>query len=504
MTDFRDLPDLASEAVGGVVIACSDESCAPRANLVRVGPAPDRDVALAGRDRCADGWETRRFRASDGAAPGSGSDVHDWCVVRLGVPGAIAGVVIDTARFRDNHPETAAVEGAVIASPLDLAELATATWVSLVPRSPIAGHAANVFAVANDQPFTHVRLAIYPDGGVARLRVHGRPMPNRDRLAAGMVDLAALENGAFIEACSDGVATNLIVPGRARAIADGWETRRRRGPGNDWATIALAATGTIERIEIDTSHFHASAPARIVVDGTSDEPGSTADGRPELDRTNWRTLLATPVQANTRHVFDSELRRIGDVSRLRLSILPCGGVTRLRAWGTAAPVADPGLVKLNAMTPLDATSALLRCSRSSAWAAAMTGARPFEDVNALLRIAERTWWSLDERDYLEAFAGHPRIGELRSNRLSGPLFISDQPEAAADMARAALIEANKAYEAKHGFIFIVCASGKTMEALLAELLARFERSRPEELRTAAEEQAKIIRLRLVRLLQELV
>lgn len=504
MTDFRDLPDLACEAVGGVAIACSDEFYGEKGNLVRAVSPGSRDDAGSKRVRDVDGWMTRRYRSSDGVAPGPGSDVHDWCVVRLGVPGAIAGIVIDTALIRDNHPESAAVHGATIQSPLDLTDLDAATWVPLVPRSPIAGHTANLFPVASDQRFTHVRLALYPDGGVARLRIHGRPVPNRDRLGAGIVDLAALENGAFIEACSEGVARNLIMPGLAHSMADGWETRRRRGSGNDWAIISLAASGTIQRLEIDTSHFKGNAPVRVVVEGTMDSCSARDEAvRLSPDRTSWRRLLATPVQPHTRHVFDSELRRIGDIAFLRLAIFPCGGVARLRAWGTVAQAVDPGLVKLNAMTPLDATTALLRCSRSSAWAAAMTGARPFENVHALVRIAERIWWSLDERDYLEAFAGHPRIGELRANSPSGPLFTAE-PEPSAEITRAALIEANKAYEAKHGFVFIVCASGRTTDALLAELLARFERSRPDELRTAAEEQAKIIRLRLVRLLQELV
>jgi len=199
------------------------------------------------------------------------------------------------------------------------------------------------------------------------------------------------------------------------------------------------------------------------------------------------------------------LRRLGDVTYVRLSVYPCGGVARLRAWGTLAPIASAGLAKLNAMTPLDATAALLRCCHSSSWAATMTGSRVFEDVPALLRIAERTWWSLGEKDYLEAFAGHPKIGESRPSSASGTWSTVEQSgaAAAADITRAALAEANRAYEAKHGFIYIVCASGRSADALLADLLARFERSRADELRTAAEEQAKIIRLRLAKLLQEL-
>lgn len=466
---------------------CSDESLAPKERLVRAMRPGDGGGAHRGKD----GWETRRYRSNDGVAPLSDSDVHDWCIVRLGVPGAIRGIVVDTSSFRDDCPQTIAVDATVIQRPLDLGALDTATWSSLVPRSPVRGDCANSFAVASAERWTHVRLAIYPDGGIARLRVHGQPAS--DRWLNPMVDLAALEHGAMVEACSGGTAIHLLAPGPARSMEEGWETPRRRGAGNEWAVIRLAGPGLIERIEIDTSHFTGNAPARAVVEGSVDSG----------DRANWRPLLSTSLQPNTRHVFDSDLRCIGEVAYLRLSIYPCGGVARLRAWGSVAPSMDPGLAKLNALTPLDATAALLRCCRSSAWAAAMTGARPFRDAYALARLAERTWFSLGESDYLEAFAGHPRIGELRSNSPTGPLSVPDPTGVAAELARAALVEANKAYEAKHGFIFIACASGKTTDALLAELLARFERSRPDELRTAAEEQAKIIRLRLTRLLQEL-
>ena len=498
MSDFRELPDLASEGVGGAAIACNDEFFAEKENLLRVAAAEWREHAYTDRGKWMDGWETRRYRPADGVAPGRDSDIHDWCVIRLGLPGAIRGIVVDTAFFRGNFPDTCMVEAATIDTPLDLAALASATWTPLVPRSPLEGNTANVFEAKPEigaQRFTHVRLTIYPDGGVARLRVHGQPMPRWERLRTGFVDLAALEHGAIVESCSDmffGSRTNLIKPGPSRSMADGWETRRRRGPGNDWAIIKLAGAGTVERLEIDTSHFKGNAPARATVEGSN-------------DRQSWRQLLASPLQAHTRHIFDGELRRLGDITHVRLSVYPCGGVARLRAWGTLAPVASAGLAKLNKMTPLDATAALLRCCHSSSWAATMTGSRIFEDVPALLRIAERTWWSLGEKDYLEAFAGHPKIGEPRSTNGSGMWATVEQSgaTAAADITRAALAEANRAYEAKHGFIYIVCASGRTADALLADLLARFERSRTDELRTAAEEQAKIIRLRLGKLLQEL-
>jgi allantoicase len=488
VTDYLDLPDLAAEAVGGAAIACNDEFFAAKESLLRAHAAEWREHEYTDRGKWMDGWETRRYRPADGIAPDRHSDVHDWCVVRLGMPGVIRGIVVDTAWFRGNYPDTARIEAATIDAPLDLRELDTAEWIELVPRSPLEGNAQNLFAVASEQRFTHVRLSIYPDGGVARLRVHGIVKTRGERLP--LVDLAALEQGAVVEECSDmffGSRANLIKPGPSRSMADGWETRRRRGPGNEWAIVKLATAGTIDRLELDTSHFKGNAPALCRVDGSR-------------DRVDWRPLIATPMQAHTRHVFD-DLRRIGDVTYLRVTVMPCGGIARLRAWGTPAAERDEGIRALNALTPLEATAALLRCCGSSVWAAVMTGARPFEDLPALLRIAERTWFSLDEAAHLEAFGAHPKIGSTSGGAWSA----REQASAlsAADVTRAQLAEANRAYEAKHGFIYIVCATGRPVETMLADCLARTSRSRTDELRTASEEQAKILRLRLAKLIGEL-
>ena len=482
---FLELPDLACEACGGAAITCNDEFFAEKENLVRAREPEWREHEYTDRGKWMDGWETRRRRE-----PG-----HDWCVVRLGMPGNIRGIVVDTAFFRGNFPESCAIFACELDDPLDLRALDSATWTNILPRTPLRGDAKNTFAIEYRQRFTHVRLDIFPDGGVARLRVHGEVVPRWDRLRAfgGPIDLAALEHGAVVESCSDmffGRRENLIKPGASRSMADGWETRRRRGPGNDWALIRLAATGTIERLEIDTTHFKGNAPGSCLV-----------EGGPSASSTE-RTLLASALQPHTRHVFQDELRRIGPVAFLKLSVFPDGGVARLRAWGSLQPEMPAGLAKLNALQPLDATGVLLRCCGSSKWASAMNAARPFEDCAALLRIAERIWWSqCTESDHLEAFAAHPKIGE----RGGGAWSAGEQAGAAnaAEQTLAELADANREYAAKHGFIFIVCASGRSADAMLADLRARLRNTRTAEVRTAAEEQAKITRLRLTKLLQEL-
>jgi allantoicase len=521
MTDFLDLPDLACEAVGGAALACNDEFFAEKENLLREHAAVWKDHVYTDRGKWMDGWETRRRRPPPSAGPSEPVGGHDWCIVRLGMPGMIRGVVVDTAFFRGNFPESCMLHATEVDDALDLRALETATWTQILPRTKLAGDTRNAFAIDYHKRFTHVRLEIFPDGGVARLRIHGEVVPRWSRLRAlgGPIDLAALEHGAVVETCSDmffGSRNNLIKPGPSRSMADGWETRRRRGPGNDWAIIRLAATGTaggttggttggtINRLEIDTSHFKGNAPGRCTVEGVH-APGVAAD-----QLAGWRMLLASPLQPHTRHVFDDELRRIGPVTHLRLSVFPDGGVARLRAYGELA--IDPqagaavGIARLNALPADDARAALRRCCGSSRWAEAMAAARPFEDLPALLRIAERTWWTLDEAAHREAFAAHPRIGEASTPASGDRAWSAGEQRAAAttDQQLAAdLAAANRAYFDKHGFIFIVCATGRTAEAMLADLRERTPRALADELRTAAEEQIKITRLRLHKLIGEL-
>src|SRR4051812_23372726 len=252
MTDFRKLPDLASRAVGGAVVAANDEFFAAKENLVVAAePAPRADFGHKGKEY--DGWETRRRRS-----PG-----HDWAIVRLGLPGIVAGVVVDTAFFTGNYPPRAAVEGAAVEGHPTVTELEKADWQPLLPLSDLAGDTANAFAVDSDRRVTHVRLSIHPDGGVARLRGHGVAVPDPRLLDACPFDLAALENGGRVSAVSDefyGRPSQLIAPGLARSMGEGWETARRRDSGHDWVELTLACEGVVTLAELDTSYFLGNAP----------------------------------------------------------------------------------------------------------------------------------------------------------------------------------------------------------------------------------------------------
>lgn len=492
---FRDLIDLAVATHGGAAILTNDEFFAEKDNLLRPHPAVWKEHEYTDRGKWMDGWETRRRRE-----PG-----YDWCIIRLGLPGRVRGVVVDTAFFRGNYPAECSLDACSLPIRTDLTACLAAdtTWTQILPRSPLQGDTHNEFAIDADQRFTHVRLNIFPDGGVARLRVHGDVLPDWAALTrhGGLVDLAAVEHGGWSEACSDmffGARQNLIGPGRPFNMSDGWETRRRRGPGHDWNLVRLGVPGTVRRLEIDTTHFRGNAPGRVMV-----EAQRASDGE-------WTTLLPdTKAQPHTRHFFEPELRVLGPVSHVRLNVHPCGGVARLRVWAEPEPSARPSapLARLNAMPEGDATAALLACNGSPRWARKMAALRPYEDAAAALRLADRTWWSLPGADHLEAFAAHPRIGERKAAVDTGTKAetwsAGEQSgmTAALDATRERLAAANLAYADRFGFSFIVCATGKSADEMLDLLESRLVATRESELRTAAEEQAAITRLRITKYLE---
>src|SRR3954447_14864401 len=312
MTDFRQLPDLAARSFGGAVVAADDEFFAAKENLVRDAPPAARDD-FGHKGKEYDGWETRRRRS-----PG-----HDRAIVRLGAAGIVAGVVVDTAFFTGNYPPRAAVEGAAVEGHPTVADLEKADWQPLLPLSELAGDTANAFAVGSDRRVIHVRLSIHPDGGVARLRVHGVAVPDPRPLDAGPFDLAALENGGRVSAVSNefyGRPSQLIGRGLARSMGEGWETSRRRDAGNDWVELALACEGVVTLAELDTSYFLGNAPATAALTGLG------PDGEVQL-------LPRTRLQPDTRHRF--VLGGARGVHRVRLDVYPDGGMARLRLWGRA-------------------------------------------------------------------------------------------------------------------------------------------------------------------------
>jgi allantoicase len=308
--DKQAWPDLAGRALGGSVIYANDELFAERENLIKPEEPAFQPHTFGHKGQIMDGWETRRRREQG----------HDSAIVRLGCGGVVRRVVVDTSYFTGNYPPEVSVEACGAEGYPSPAELARAHWTTLVPRSPVAGDARNDFEVEPGRRATHVRLTIYPDGGVARLRVYGEPVPD-PRLLPTTIDLAALENGAVVTGCSNmfySSPANLLLPGQARVMGDGWETSRRRDQANDWVEVRLACAGSVEVVELDTSHFVGNAPGWATLSGGG-PGGSTA------------LLPRTALQPDTRHRFAVPG---GPVTGLvRLDIYPDGGMARLRVLG---------------------------------------------------------------------------------------------------------------------------------------------------------------------------
>jgi allantoicase len=326
-TDFTELVDLASEKLGGAVLVANDEFFAPKENLLKAGPPIFIEDKYTDLGKWMDGWESRRRRT-----PG-----YDWCIIRLGLAGTISGVVVDTSYFRGNYPEQCSLEACCLDGHTDVEQLTNEglQWVEILPPSDLVGDSQNPFAVESEQRFTHLRFKIYPDGGVARLRVYGEVVPDWEKLKriGGQIDLAAIENGGLVLSCSDmffGHRHNLIMPGRALNMSDGWETKRRRGPGHDWVTIKLGEPGMINRVEVDTSYFKGNFPESCSLEACQ----TTGHVLPvSLD---WKPVMPrTKLQAHTRHLFE-EVLDAGIVSHLRFNIFPDGGVSRLRVYGIIA------------------------------------------------------------------------------------------------------------------------------------------------------------------------
>ena len=322
---FVDLVDLASERLGGAVVAANDEFFAPKEQLIKAAAPIWREGEYTEHGKWMDGWETRRRRDL-------GPDAHDWCIVRLGARGIARGVDVQTAFFTGNYPESCAIDACDLAGIPAAEALLRTSWHEILPRTPLAGDGHNLFTIDKAPAATHVRLRIYPDGGVARLRVHGDVVADWDRLRRrGDVDLGAVEHGGTVVACSDmfyGSRHNLIMPGNATHMGDGWETKRRRGPGHDWTIVRLGAEGTIRRVEVDTSHFKGNAPGACSLDVVRLNDGEA------LDAAQWRELLPrTSLQPHARHAFEDELGDLGDVTHARLNIFPDGGIARLRLFG---------------------------------------------------------------------------------------------------------------------------------------------------------------------------
>lgn len=495
--------DLLNEKYGGQALYTSDDFFAEKDNLVKNTQPIFIEDKYTDRGKWMDGWESRRRR--DGG--------YDWCVLRLGLPGVIKAVDVDTTHFRGNAPASIKIEACVSADdPNDDTE-----WTEILPEIAVEPNSSNVFEVLNQDHWTHLRLNIYPDGGVARLRVYGQPYVDWSRFLPGeLIDLSSTINGGQALECSDMFFSsmhNLLAPGRGKNMGDGWETKRRRGPGYDWVVIQLGHKGCIKKLKIDTNHFKGNYPDRFSLE-------ACVSDTQEFYHTNaeWKCILPeTKLYAHREHLFQDELLdKDTEFTHVRLNIYPDGGVSRMRIYGypttkdsiqaknTITAVMD--MQDFNTLSREEQHTQLLQCCVSERWINTMLDSLPFATKDDMLNSADSIWRALNEEDYLQAFEGHPQIGDVstlkKKYQSTKALAAGEQSgvDTASDNVIQELAEGNKAYLEKFGFIFIVCATGKSAQQMLTLLQARLPNTREQELQNAAEEQRKITRIRLDKLI----
>jgi len=332
---FPNLIDLASDRIGGKALLTNDDFFASKNNLIKATEPIFIPGKYTPNGKWMDGWESRRRRT-----PG-----HDWCIVKLGVPGQIQGVNVDTTFFTGNYPEHFSLEAAYIPKITSAEGLKKPSikWAEIIKKSPLKSSSPNFYSVTSSETWSHLRLNIFPDGGVARLRVYGKVTPDWERLGKSKtpIELTAISNGSKVIACNDnhyGSMHNLILPGRGINMGDGWETKRKRGPGHDWAVVELGTTGSIRQIEVDTNFFKGNYPDSCSIEACRyPERNLDSERLSNISNLEWVEVLPqTKLKAHHRHFFEkalTEKAKSGAFDYVRLNIFPDGGVSRLRVYG---------------------------------------------------------------------------------------------------------------------------------------------------------------------------
>ncbi len=464
--------DMISSAVGGRVVTFNDEFFAEAANLLNPAPPVWDESRFTDRGKWMDGWETRRRRE-----PG-----YDWCILALGTPGKVESVTVDTSFFTGNYAEEFSLEGCGAAADDDLGN---AEWAELIPRTRLKGDSTADFVVDAVQRVTYLRLNIFPDGGVARFKVDGSPIPARDDVCPDDhgVDLLSQIVGGTARDASDAhysPPSNMTRHTEPQGMWDGWETKRRRGPGFDWAIFDLGLPGSVESFVVDTRHFKGNAPGwvSILVD----------------DGGGWSEIVTkAPIRPDFENRITPESKT--SAKSVKLEIHPDGGVARFRVLGRAqrSAAGRKRLEYLNSLFDQQALVFFQTACAARTWAAAMNRSRPFTSLDVVYQTAETSFDKLTEDDWQEAFSGHPRIGQ------SGDSMANQEQESASGADSGTLLslaEVNNQYEAKFGFRYIVYATGKTAAEMLDIATRRLANTRLEEVENASIQQRQITATRL--------
>jgi allantoicase len=315
------LIDLAQPRLGTKVIYKTDDFFASANRIIN----PTEPVFKVGvfdkHGKWMDGWESRRKRTAG----------HDFIIIKLGKPGTIKKVDVDTSHFNGNQPAMISIEGANSNSN----KINQLNWQPLLSKKKTKANSHHYFTVNSNKVFTHIKFNIFPDGGVARLRLYGS-IAKSNKLKNKKINLASLLDGSSVIACNNehfGKAENILAPGKAKNMGDGWETRRRRGKGFDWLILNSLDGKEIDKIEISTHHFKGNFPSHCSLQAAY-LPNSKNSKQIVKSSTKWKYLLKdAKLSANKVHVFKNNLMKKDKINFIKINIFPDGGISRFRIYG---------------------------------------------------------------------------------------------------------------------------------------------------------------------------
>ena len=314
--------NLSDPRLGSKVIFKTDDFFASANRIINPNPPIFKEGVFDKHGKWMDGWETRRRRRKG----------FDYLIIKLGKPGKIFNVDIDTTHFSGNQPTYTSLEACHSKKKPNK----QSKWITILNKKKLGPNKNHNFKIKNKSIFTHVKLNIYPDGGVARLRIYGEVEMKKVNFGNKMINLSAMLNGASIIGCNNehfGKAENILAPGKSKNMGDGWETRRSRGKNFDWLIIKLGRTGTINRIEIDTHHFKGNYPDMCSVQATY-VPNKISNYLVVKKSNKWKSLLnKVKLKANKKHSFNNKTMKKNKINYIKINIYPDGGISRIRTFG---------------------------------------------------------------------------------------------------------------------------------------------------------------------------
>ena len=318
------LIDLAQPRLGSKVIFKTDDFFASANRIIDPSPAVFKEGLFDKNGKWMDGWESRRKRTSG----------HDFLIIKLGKPGSINKVDVDTSHFNGNQPSMISLEGCYSKSK----NVKDFKWKTIISKTKTKPNSHHILNTSSKKIFTHIKLNIFPDGGVARLRLYGSLLKEEKKSGNKTINLASLLNGASVIACNNehfGKAENILAPGKAKNMGDGWETRRRRDKGFDWLVLNTINGKKIDKIEISTHHFKGNFPSHCSLQAAF-IPNKKSSLSIVKSSVKWKFLLhKVNLYANKTHTFKNILMKNDKINFIKINIFPDGGISRFKIFGKA-------------------------------------------------------------------------------------------------------------------------------------------------------------------------